>query len=474
MIGLLPLLYLSSVLVAGLLHRRGAARDEAGFFLAGRSAGRLLLAGSLAATTLGSFGVMGVAGLAYANGLTAGWYLWGGLAGLMLLALWALPRLEPEGAYTLPELLGRAYGPASRRLVGALIVVAWLGILAAQLIAAGKILQFLGVQSGWWAADSGAVLQTCAVAVLFAVYTVLGGQAAIMRTDLLQALVVALGLVVIVAAVAFGQPASPPAVLPPGHLHWPVSDALPALDLLLLVLTFGVPFLIGPDIYSRVLSGRDRAAMRGGLVAGGILLVPMVLLVVLGGISARVVLGPEVADPNTVLLELASVVLSPLGAGLIVAALLAAVMSSADTILMTMSTIAMRDVLPTGGWSEARRVSASRWTMAAATVAATVVALHVQEIVAALRFCYQLYSPMVLLPFVAMVVFPRRRFRGITGVSAFLAGAGTAAAGLAAGAAGLPALGTVLGYTAFGAGLIPIAIELGLRTPPLADTSGKP
>lgn len=454
MLAVFPIFYLLLVIGIGLSHRRPMA-DEADFFLARRSGGTLLLTGSLLATTLGSFGVMGVAGLGYLMGLVGGWYLWVGVFGLLALGLWVLRRVDIEGVYTLPELLGRTYGQPVRVVSAALIVLAWLSIIAAQLIAAGKILHFMGMASGWWTSESIArELLIIAVALVFVVYTGLGGQHSILRTDLFQAVVIVVALVVLIFSALSRHP-NALAEVDPSFLSFPFNESLPPRTWFVLMLTFGVPFLVGPDIYSRVFSGRDRATGRRAVVAAALLMIPIVFGIAFAGVLARAILGGGMEDADTAILSLATLASSPFWPGLLVAALLAAVMSSADTCLLTVSTLLSRDLLDVAAPQLRREhtfLRRSRLLIAGTGFAALVIALWLQDIVSALLICYKLYSPAVLCPFLASILVVRHRFSIGAGLSAVLAGGGCAALGILLENESLQLI-------AFGASAVPLAAD---------------
>jgi SSS family solute:Na+ symporter len=455
MLALFPLLYLAVLVVIGLARRR-AQESEESFFLAGRSGSAVLLTGSLIATMFGSFGVMGVSGLAYRMGLVAGWYHWVGTIGLVVLGAWALGRLDMEGAYTLPEVLGRRFGRGMRVVSAGLIAFAWLSIIAAQLIAAGKTLGFLGDHTGWGAGAEARHLLTIGVGLVFIVYTAVGGQFSILRTDLFQAGAIGLALVMLVAGALMADPGALRTV-EPSHLAFPLSEAMPLGKWIILLLTFGVPFLVGPDFYSRILSGRDAACGRRAILAAAALMVPLVLLIVLGGVLGRARFGDGVADGETVLLQLGIATSSPVWCGLLIAALLAAVMSSADTCLLTISTLVSRDVLDEVGLrprSEDSTVLRARVIIAVTGLLALVLALGTQEIARALYNCYKVYSPAVLVPFLALLLFPGRRFRAGTGLAAVALGGGTAVLSLL-----MPGV-KALAWLAFLLPAVPVALDL--------------
>ncbi len=456
MAGVFPLIYLMAVMAIGLAHRRGTVdRSEAGFFLASRSGGAVLLTGSMLATIFGSFGVMGVSKLGAGMGLVAGWYLWVGAVGLLALGAWAINRIDIDGVFTLPELLGRGYGQTVRVVSAVLIVGAWMSIIGAQLIAAGKILDFLGTSAGWWTHASPAIL-IALVAMAFTAYTCLGGQHSVLRTDLLQFVVLVVGLGVLLAGLLRYDPAAP-ARIERELLSFPFSEKMKPAAWFTVLLTLGVPFLVGPDIYSRLFSGRDRSVGRTAVIASSIAMVPLVYIIVLIGMIGRGVMGPELAAKagDGLILQLSSIAMSPLWSGLLVAALLAAVMSSADTCLLTISTLVSRDVLDVAVPKLRREetlLTRGRMIIIVAGIAGAIFAIALQDIVAALLLCYKVYSPAVLCPFLALVIWPNRKFSKWTGLASVMMGAGFAITGIAL-------HNTTLQLIAFGASAVPIGVE---------------
>jgi SSS family solute:Na+ symporter len=119
-------------------------KGPASYFVADRSGGSLLISGSLLATILGGSSTIGLAGLGYQKGLVGAWWLLVGAAGLLLLALWLARKIREYAVYTLPEILEKQYGGKTTRVSASVVIAAaWLGIIAGQIIAAGKILSTL-------------------------------------------------------------------------------------------------------------------------------------------------------------------------------------------------------------------------------------------------------------------------------------------------------------------------------------------
>lgn len=447
---LLPALYLAALMAVGLAHRRRASEGAAAFFLAGRSVAAPMLSLSLLATTLGAFGVLGVSGIASSQGLSAGWYLWGGALVLIVLGAWGWPRIDAEGAYSLPEVLGRAFGGPTRRASALLVSVAWMSIIGAQMIAAGRLAVFLAESAGFALPPAAAVI---AIGALFTAYTAVGGQHSVVRTDGLQAVLVGVGLVVL--AVAAWQAGLRPA---PGAMNPVAGEGFGAGELAMVLLVFGAPFLVGPDIYSRVLSGSSTAAKRRAMLAAGAAMIPMVLVIAwLGAAGAG---RAEAAD--LVLPTLAADLLHPLLAGLLLAALLAAVMSSADTCLVTVATLATRDLLGRRGDGGRADVVLARWIIVGAGGGAMALALWHDGIVEALMAAYRIYTPALLGPFVALLLAPKARFPAWTGPASLVLGGGCAVAGMMAGGRGVLPSGEAFAVAAYLLGAVPPILALAL------------
>ena len=138
----LPLILLGAysvfVVALGLWSAR-LVRSSSDFFIAGRSLGPGLMFTSMIAANIGAGATVGVAGLAYRDGLSAWW--WSGSAGFgsLVLAFWVGPRLwrlaRDRGFYTTGDFLEARYGSTVRGVVTALIWLGSLSILAAQLLA---------------------------------------------------------------------------------------------------------------------------------------------------------------------------------------------------------------------------------------------------------------------------------------------------------------------------------------------------
>lgn len=352
-------------------------------------------AASLLATILGASAVMGTSGLAYDHGWIAIVWLGAGVFGLLLLA-WLLPRVHFANAMTLPHLLGAEGSPLLRRVSAALIVPAWVGIVAAQFSAVLRIATAL--------APGMEIPLTCVAAAMVALYVVLSGQKGVLRTDAAQLALITLFLGFVLGYLVLGDhAAATPSPLKP--LPFPK-----VLDVFLLV---GFPFLVGPDMFSRVMTVPDLAGRRKTL-----LLAALGLAVAGVAITAIGVLGrhwvPE-GGGERLLLEVPGRV-GPWAKALAGLGLLAVVLSSADTCVLSASSILAMDLLGK------RSVAAVRLCAALFTTLALAMALWLGGIIPALMWSYTLYTTGLAVPAIA-ALFLHKRLRTISLLASLTCGA---------------------------------------------------
>ena len=411
------LAYAAVMLAVGLYHVRhvGSFRE---FVIAGGRQGSGLVTLSLLASMIGGSATLGLADLTLKLGFPAFWWLGVGSAGLLLQAWLLSARVRDMGACTLPDVAGIAVGPEARALTGLIIAVTWTGIVAAQFTALSQIFSVLtGLD------DTRALL--IAVSLVVVAYTAAGGQLSVLRTDALQFALVLGG---VAAACAWLYAASGE-----GIGAWlagvePLNDRFGWSDLGSLFLLVGATYFIGPDIFSRNLSARDGATARRSTVIAAVVLFGFGLLVVALGQWAA---AHGVNSGNVLVLLIRDHLPAPvallLGLGLV-----SALVSSADTCLMSAASILEHDFL--------RRESVGRTRVFVLLIGGVslCVALLKSDIIGLLLAAYSVYAPGVVVPlFVAVMAHGRRplcRPLWLTGV------AGGGLCGFASGVAGLPGL----------------------------------
>ena len=322
---------------------RGTSKD---YFLAGRNVGWFLVGGSLFASNIGSEHLVGLAGVGAASGVAVGQFEI--IASLMLLLLgWLfVPFYLSSGVFTMPEFLERRYSEATRWYLAVISVIGYVLTKISVTIYAGGIVfeAIMGVD--FW---TGALV----VVVITGVYTIFGGLRAVLYTDLLQMFVLIGGsvAVTVLGLNALGGWGAMTETVGPGFLSlWkPMSDP----DFPWTGIIFGAPILgvwywcTDQFIVQRVLAARDQDhARRGTVFAGYLKLLPLFIFVIPGVIAyALSQQGQLQLDTPDQALPTLIATLLPIGLrGLVVAGLLAALMSSLSSVFNSTSTLVTLDI----------------------------------------------------------------------------------------------------------------------------------
>jgi SSS family solute:Na+ symporter len=401
--------------------KKKEASGSSGFFVAGRKAGLPLVAGSLAATFIGASVVLGMVGRGYRMGLPGVWWLLVGAIGLVILGLFLAKKVRRVGVFTLPELVEKQYGGKAGLAASLVIVAAWISVCAAQIVAAGSVLHAL--IPSW---NISALMAICAA--VFVIYTFLGGAYSVIRTDLVQLIIILVGILVTLGLVMHdvGGIGGLKASLPADYFSFPVNESFKWYDWVVMLILTGSVYVVGPDMYSRLFCARDEKIARSSTFTAAIVAIPVAFIVVLIGMGAKVLypsIVPEQAFPTLIQSFL------PAGiSGLVVAALLAAMMSSADTVILTTSTILCVDI---GGKAfphidERRRLLITKGGILVIGVIALLVAMKSQGIINALFNSYTIFTSGIVIPVVAGFYKDKLRVNSAGALAAIVGGGGTA------------------------------------------------
>ncbi len=321
-------------------------QTSAGYFLAGRNIGWFIIGASLFASNIGSEHLVGLAGTGAASGVAVGQFEV--LASLILLLLgWVfVPFYLRSGVYTMPEFLERRYSPAARWYLAVISIVGYVLTKISVTIAAGGIVFEALMGIDFW---TGALV----VVIATGIYTVFGGLRAVLYTDMLQAFVLVGGAVTVtvIGLYELGGWSEMRAVAGSGYLNlWrPISDP----DFPWTGILFGAPILgvwywcTDQFIVQRVLSARNADQARRGTIFGGYLKLLPIFIFVIPGVIAHALAESgrlELARPDEALPTLIGVLL-PVGLkGIVVAGLLAALMSSLSSVFNSCSTLITWDI----------------------------------------------------------------------------------------------------------------------------------
>ncbi|GAA4511296.1 sodium:solute symporter family protein [Brevibacterium yomogidense] len=413
--------YLVIVAVIGLAGTKLITGSD-DFMLAGRRLGPFMVIAGLTATHIGGGAVMGVSEDSYVFGVSGVAYSAGTALGLILLGVLSAKKLRSLSLRTITDYLALRYNSKLvRGLASGLSIVAVTGIVAAQVNAAGGALAILGIDP-----TVGAVVAV----TLFIAYTVFAGMWGVALTDAVQVLIVVIG--VPIAAIAGLRAAggfeglrtfveSSSDIVTADYFSPVGMGVMAMLGIITPVVMYD---LIGQDFYQRLFSARSAAIARGSAIVAGLLLLVFAIFPVIGGMSARALFS-DLENSSSALPTLITEVL-PIGlAAVIVAAILAAVMSTADSLLIAGSTHITNDFYreimgrDPDGDSKRTLVVARVWTLILG-VAALVFALSVPGIITVLALAYTMYASGVFVPVIGGLLWPRATRAGA--LAAIIAG----------------------------------------------------
>ncbi len=362
--------------------RRGAAEGLEGYLLGGRNVGPLVTALTLQSTSMSGYMFLGAGALSYTQGYWGIWFvagdIGGGVLNLSVLGRRMRKLSQIMGSLTAIEYLENRYPSWAMRLIAASLSVFLLAFyVLAQFISGGKGLALITGLS-----YPLALFIALAIIIL---YTFLGGYLAVAYTDFFQSLVMVVGVVWILAASLYhvgGLTAANLAIaeIDPTLLsvwgkglgyqgQWGVVAGAVAV--------FSIGYFGWPHVVTRHMAmERPSTARLAGVYATlwNLLFVTAPYLV---GILAIVIL-PELEDPELALFRIAQLLLPAAVTGIVMAAIMAAIMSTADSLLLQTGSIASRDLYErfiNPGASEHQMVWVSRGLVLAIGVAGYFVAL---------------------------------------------------------------------------------------------------
>ena len=326
---------------------RERSRDTStDYFLAGRNIGWFIVGASLFASNIGSEHLVGLAGTGAASGMAVGQFEVLASFALLLLGWVFVPFYVSSGVFTMPEFLERRYSSGARWYLAIVSIIAYVLTKISVTIAAGAIVFEALMGIDFW---TGAMI----VVVATGIYTVFGGLRAVLYTDMIQMFVLIGGAVAVtlVGLDALGGWGEMVRTAGPGFLDmWkPASDPnFPWTGIL-----FGAPILgvwywcTDQFIVQRVLSAKDqRDARRGAFFAGYLKLLPVFLFVIPGLVAYSLAQrGLIVLErPDQALPALVAALMPDGLRGVVVAGLLAALMSSLSSVFNSCSTLITWDV----------------------------------------------------------------------------------------------------------------------------------
>ncbi len=346
-ITLVFLVYLA-VLVGLALWSRSETHSVSGYFIAGKKLPPWVVAFSTNATGESGWLLLGLTGMGYAAGAQAFWVVAGEVIGIALAWLLMARRIkrlsDKSDSITVPDVLAARFSDKAHvlRKISLLIILVMVGAyVAAQMVATGKA--FDGFT------DLNYTTGLLVGAAVIIGYTLVGGYKAVAWTDLVQGVLMLLGLIIvpIIAIDAAGGWSSVTTELriqDPGLLSaWgPQGKSTVALVGILSFLAVGLPFMGVPQLMVRFMSARSEESLVPAMIISVIVILMFDVGAVLTGMAGRA-LFPGIEDPEGILPLISTNLLHPVLGGIMMVVVLAAIMSTVDSLLILASSAVVRD-----------------------------------------------------------------------------------------------------------------------------------
>jgi SSS family solute:Na+ symporter len=394
----LLIIYSVGVVAFGLWTAR-FIRGSSDFFVAGRSLGPGLILASMLAANIGAGSTVGVAGVAYRDGISAWW--WVGSAGLgsLLFAFFVAPRVwrlaTQHNFFTTGDYLEHRYGPGVRAVAALTTCVGSLALLAGQLIAGAAILNAIVGIPRWAGALVGAAVMT--------IYFTAGGLLGSAWVNTVQLVVMLVGFC-IALPYAMGAAGGASALVQPPAPEW-FGDFFyssgPGSGWMFLIL-FIPSFIISPGLIQKAYGARSARALTTGVALNAIVLMLFAFIPTLLGMTAARTM-PGITDANAVLPTLLRDGLPVWLGALALSAVFSTEVDTCDAVLFMISTTVSKDVYKrviNPEASDAQLLRVARGASIAGGAAGVVLSIYLATVVGALTIFYSIIVVSLFVPIV--------------------------------------------------------------------------
>lgn len=342
--------YLLAIVIMGLWFSSNKRKTSKGYFLAGKSLTWSVIGASLFASNISTVHLVGLAESGFRDGIMWGNFEWFSAFELLILAFVFIPFYLRTKITTLPEFLEKRYDQRSRIILAIFSILAALFMHIGVSFFAGAVVfeQIFGINI---------LTSIIIIALATGIYTIIGGLTSVVVTETIQTVILIFGslAVTILAIIALPEAgissyAELKSVVSADRLHAVAFDSeakgFTFLDMLFSHFILGIWYwCTDQTIVQRVLGAKSENQAKLGAIFGGFLKILPVFIMVIPGILAFALFRDEIGSDTKSVLPIMIMNLMPIGLkGLMVAALLAAVMSSVAAALNSCSTLLVYDV----------------------------------------------------------------------------------------------------------------------------------
>lgn len=328
--------YIAGVLGIGYWGMK-RSKSKSDYLVAGRRLGNFMYGGALSAIVLGGASTVGGIGLGYTYGLSGAWLVVAIGLGILLLSAFFAKRIVKLKVYTVTEMLDLRYGGSSGLISGVVMFLYTLMLTVTSTLAYATIFHVLFGIPNWMGIAIGGIIVVC--------YSVMGGMWSITMTDVAQLIVKTVGILFLLLPIAItsagGFSGMAERLGESFFSPWSIGGA----TIITYVIVYTLGLLIGQDIWQRVFTARTPRVAKVGGIASGIYCIVYAIAGALIGMAVRV-LYPTLGNPDDAFATIVQDLLPPGIRGLVLAAALAAMMSTASGALIASATVLTTDILP--------------------------------------------------------------------------------------------------------------------------------
>ncbi len=396
------LIYAAGMLLLGWYGMRRAKSHEE-FLVAGRNLGPAFYMGTMAATVLGGASTVGTVRLGYVHGISGFWLCAALGAGIIVLNLFLAKPLLKLRIFTVTQILERRYNPMARQASAVIMFAYALMIGVVSTLAIGTVMEVLFGLPFWIS-----VLLGGGVVV---VYSTIGGMWSLTLTDIVQFIIKTVGLMFLLLPICLyrvGGWDELVAKLPEAAFSF-TTIGYDTIITYFLIYFFGI--LIGQDIWQRVFTARSEGVAKYAGTVAGVYCVIYGLVGALIGMCAKVLL-PDLENVNNAFAAIVQASLPDGIRGLVIAAALAAMMSTASAGLLAASTTLSEDLLPKLRGGKESTLGMSRLLTLLTGLVVLVIALIVNDVLGALTLAYNLLVGGMLIPLLGAIYWKRASTAG--------------------------------------------------------------
>jgi len=390
--------YLIAVLIIGVWQGR-KVKDLRSYAVAGRDYSSFVIFATLSASFIGGGFSMGNAEKVFRFGIVNIFALWGFSLQQFLVSKFIAPRMgRYNHAITVGDIMACHYGKIGQVITGFFTFIFCAGVVGAQVGATGNIFNILLGMPKEWGMFIG-------IGIVI-IYNTVGGMGGVVATDVLQFIILSIGLplTMILGIIHAGGIDKMISLLPAGYLSVP-GNYFSWLFFISLFFTFLLGETLAPPYVQRLFLGKKTKSTIKGNMASAVFSVPFFAITgVIGliALSVNPALDPNMAMPYVIKEML------PIGLrGVVIAAVIAIVMSSADSFLNAASVSSINDILRPLNLllhNKKNDLFIAQAVNILLGVLAIVFALSIQSVIDILIYSYNFWAPIILVPLVSAII----------------------------------------------------------------------